>query len=423
MSLKNYEKITHFLLNKGTLILLLVTLLFTSCQKEAIYQDNENLVSQEQIIQDAKAELKKRMTQKGTFTNLLELRKHPKFREIAKDLTTNARNKQQTTGMERLLESNHFQCAFSHHAINPDDFECGPTFLAEYFAERTKDFTEDDFFFMNNFGFIPIAESFFEDDNDVDFFGPDGAFTTLMNRTSMDLKRFWNGPQVQLSDAHGTVFKEPARVAELLLLTGFGNMDEAGNFIPFTQAEALEMAEFLKIIFGAPIFEDYNHPLFTFFGGFGPGPFGPKMGIGDGLLEGYAELGFRTTSDRFVLAHEYGHALQFSMGLLDLPPTPENVRRIELMADAFAAYYVLHGQGAFIQKVALSRYMKTAFSVGDCNFDAPSHHGTPNQRAKAVEFGGELAKRRGLIDQKYTSEEFVRLFDEAFPQIIAPDVN
>ena len=228
-----------------------------------------------------------------------------------------------------------------------------------------------------------------------------------------------------MSDAHGALFKNAEAIAEVLIILGFGNVNEAGEFIPLTEAEALEFAELLKVIFGAPVFEDYTHPEFTFFAGFGVGENGPKLGMGDGLLDIYAELGLRTTADKFFLAHEYAHALQFNQGIIDLTttPTPENGRRIELMADAYAAYFATHGQGGFLQPALISRYIKTAFSGGTCDFDFPFHVGTPNQRAKAVAFGGELAKRRGLIDQKYSSEEFARLFDEALPQIIAPDAE
>ena len=101
MSLKNYEKTTHFLRKKGTLFLL-IALIFTSCQKEAVHQDNENLVSQEQLVQDAKVTLKKRMTQKGKFTNLIELRKNPEYRAVVLNATSSARSKEENEKLERL---------------------------------------------------------------------------------------------------------------------------------------------------------------------------------------------------------------------------------------------------------------------------------------------------------------------------------
>ena len=44
---------------------------------------------------------------------------------------------------------------------------------------------------------------------------------------------------------------------------------------------------------------------------------GPKIVMGDGIMEAYAKLGFRTNADRLILAHEYGHQIQFANGYFD----------------------------------------------------------------------------------------------------------
>lgn len=423
MPLKN-----NYWMKKNCALFLLIALFFAGCQKESFKLENENLLTTEtNELQDARHRLKALMTTKGTLTNLVELKQNPKFRHVTVDLGTIARNKSNNKLVEEILENFHFDNAYQHmveRALNPDDYECGPTFLNEYFAEITRDFTPDDFFFLNNFSILPFWESVFDDDNDVDYFGSTGQFTSSQRKSFINLKVFWDIPtDVQLSDMHGAIFKDPTTVAQLLLLLGFGNVDAEGNFIPITETEALELAGLLKIVFSAPVFEDYAHPLFAFNAAAGIGPNGPKILMGDGIFDVYAALGLRTTADKFVLAHEYGHIIQIANGVLDftMPPTPEGTRRTELMADAYAAYFSAHGKGGFLQPLLISRFAKSAFSVGDCGFDFPSHHGTPNQRARAADFGGKLAERRGFIDQIYSSEEFARLFDEALPQIVIPD--
>ena len=425
MSLKNYERTTHFLVKKGTLFLL-VALIFAGCQKEAVHQDNESLLSQEQLIQDAKVQLKALMTQKGKLTNLIELKKHPEFRAVSADRLAQARMNKDFSKIENLLTTFHYENEFLEMAINPDDFECEPTFLQAHQIERIKDFTEDDFFFVRNYGIIPFFEAVFDELGDIDYFGTKGEFTSSLRKTFIDLKTFWDIPtNIQLSDMHGATFKDPPTVARFLMLLGFGFTDEEGNFTPITETEALEFAEFLKIIFGAPVFENYGHPILAFNAAAGIGPNGFQIIMGDGVLDLYAELGLRTTADKLIFAHEYGHQIQLANGILDfsVPRTPAETRKLELMADAYGAYFVAHGQGSFLQPALISRYIKTAFSVGDCFFDNPNHHGTPNQRARAATFGADLAKRRGLIDKKYSSAEFIQLFEEAYPQIIARDAE
>lgn len=87
-----------------------------------------------------------------------------------------------------------------------------------------------------------------------------------------------------------------------------------------------------------------------------------------------------------ILAHEYGHQLQY---IYNLPSVNEaTARPNELEADGFAGYYLRRPNG----------YNKTNFSeiaaayefaqgIGDYNTSDPDHHGTPPQRRSAVRLG------------------------------------
>ncbi len=87
-----------------------------------------------------------------------------------------------------------------------------------------------------------------------------------------------------------------------------------------------------------------------------------------------------------ILAHEYGHQLQYIFGL---PTVSESTARPnELEADGFAGYYLRrpngYNQTSFTQIAAAYEF---AQSIGDYQTNSPGHHGTPPQRRSAVRLG------------------------------------
>ena len=434
MPLKNDEQTVTWKWMTLPLLFLAITLIFISCQKESITQLEAKVAPDQTAVEDARKKIKEMFRQNRTMSKLDLLEKFP---EKYNALQSNARSKNSPDLIKKLSEMH----VIEEHkemmamAINPDDFICGgqPTILDDYFLSVINDInnmTEEDRFFLFNFNIIPLFEGLFFDNDDSDeSFGINDEYSSSMRKNFIDLKTFWDIPtDILLLDIKGTVFQDAQAVAQVIQFA-FTNFDEAGNPIPFSAAEALELAEALKVIFAADVFDNYNHPLFSFnavaFSGIPELGIGKKVLMGDGLMEGHRAVGLRTIAEKFILAHEYGHQIQFANDIIndELEQTPENTRRVELMADAFAAYFMAHRKGPFLQPLIITRYAKTAFAAGDCAFDSPGHHGTPNQRRKAAELGGELASPRGLRDPSYSSEEFVELFNEAFPEIIAPDAN
>lgn len=98
-----------------------------------------------------------------------------------------------------------------------------------------------------------------------------------------------------------------------------------------------------------------------------------------------------------VLAHEWGHQIQFSLGdsWLDAP----TVAPKELEADMFSGFYLMIAKST----ANLSSSIANAFALGDWEFNNPSHHGTPNQRGAAVLAGGRVALEyiAGYIPRTY----------------------
>jgi len=110
-----------------------------------------------------------------------------------------------------------------------------------------------------------------------------------------------------------------------------------------------------------------------------------------------------------VCAHEFGHILQYKLGLADrLKKGQPTVKRVELQADFFAGYFAgtrKRERQAFPAAV----FAMTQFTFGDNMVQSPSHHGTADERAAAVVRGFEAAYRQkqNLADAIDTSLRYV----------------
>jgi hypothetical protein len=92
-----------------------------------------------------------------------------------------------------------------------------------------------------------------------------------------------------------------------------------------------------------------------------------------------------------VCAHEFGHILQYKLGLdKQLRDGQPTVKRVELNADFFAGYF------AGVRKRELPAFpaavvAMTQYSSGDDMLNNPEHHGTPDERAQAIVKGYQTA--------------------------------
>jgi len=408
------------LFGRPILLCLLAVFVLNSCQKEQL-TSTEDLRIQQTPLKVTE------LLQQGKLVSVLDL-PEPTF-------NTKKSSKRGTTS--RNVDGVRVPQAFIHEVeehkelldrmINPADFECEPTFLNEFTSSLAQDLSEEDLDLVNNFSIIPFFEAvFFDDIKDKDFFGYEGRFTSALRYTFVDLRSFWDVPnEVKLSDAHGTVFQNVPLVAEIIQFA-FVIFDEEGNPSQIPDEVAFAFAQQLSEVFGSDRFDNYNHPFLSFNAVYYPGS--PQLGVpptiamGDGIMETYAKLGLGSMAERLILAHEYGHHIHVSKGIFG-DNTPEGTRFLELLADTYAAYYATHGKGLFLQPLVVERYVTTSFSIGDCGFDSPGHHGTPNQRARAAALGSSLAKQVGLFDPEYSSDEILSIFIETFPALVQPDAE
>lgn len=101
-----------------------------------------------------------------------------------------------------------------------------------------------------------------------------------------------------------------------------------------------------------------------------------------------------------ILAHEYGHQLQYAFGL---PSVSESTARPnELEADGMAGYYLRRGYGKSTFASIATGY-EFAYSIGDYSTTSSGHHGTPPQRRSAVRLGFLLADP---ANAKLTASQF-----------------
>ena len=274
---------------------------------------------------------------------------------------------------------------------------------------------------------VPTFEALLFQTRDADtFFGYTGQYTHRMTKVERDVKRFWDiqSADIQVLAMHGTVLADPSRTIPTY---------ESPVFLGLPAATAQTWAaDVQNVIQTEPTVNGGNHPLFTF-NAFAISA--PELGIpdkivmGDGVLDAYAALGFDDVAPQAVFAHEFGHHIQFERNFFDeLPPgadpatvdQAELTRHNELMADAFAGYYLTHKRGAALNKKRVAQFLEVFFQAGDCAFTNPGHHGTPAQRMRAAEFGFSVADEAQKQGHILTAAQVHARFEAVYPSLVAP---
>jgi hypothetical protein len=223
---------------------------------------------------------------------------------------------------------------------------------------------------------------------------------------------------------HGRgVLQDKARLVRLLTVV-FGLTDAQAG--PYADTVIATVARIPQLQGGDnPIFtlnafafsgEEESDPLFH--------SLPDKLIFGDGILDALAFMGISDVGPRAVLGHEFGHHVQFEDDLFSSPLTgPEATRRTELMADAFGTYFVTHSRGLALNAKRVLQAEKSFYEVGDCAFDNPGHHGTPNQRLHASQWGADLAASAQKQGHILPSLTVAQKFDAALPGLVAPDAR
>ena len=320
----------------------------------------------------------------------------------------------------------------ARRAIDPGDYVCDPsTPVIDWFLGEVNEFaTEEPEIFDLLFNqlladLVPTFDALlFETEDTPQFFGYNGEYTHVLLKTERDVKRFWDifSDDIQLIGMHGTMLLDVERVAAVYESFIFGVPPDDAAFFAALIRDAVLQSEVL---------DGGNHPLFSF-NAFAFStedlPIPDKIIMGDGVLAGYAVVGFADVAPQAIYAHEFGHHIQFENDYFNDPlatagDPPEQMRYTELMADAFGAYYLTHKRGAAMNRKRVEQFLQVYFQVGDCAFTNPGHHGTPNQRMAAAQFGFDVADQAQKQGHILTSDQFHDLFVAAYSDLVAPDAT
>lgn len=306
------------------------------------------------------------------------------------------------------------------NAVTPTP--CGPTTFDTWLNQELADWTVASFYHANATAMfdLPTYDALvFENSSSNQYFGKNGEYSQRLTKTFKDLKRFWNiqSERIVLAAMHGGMLRDRGKLIRTYR-DAFG----------FSQADSEYLADYVLLFLQVfPEYRNGDHPIFTLNAfaqsGFDYiyGPIPDKIIMGDGIQEAYTALGHGDVAPQAILAHEFGHHIQFQLGLFGTgPDSPEATRRTELMADAYSAYFLSHARGAAMQWKRVKEFLQVFFTIGDCAFTSDGHHGTPLQRMAAAEWGYSVAndaQRQGHI---LTGQEFDALFEAQLPILVAP---
>ena len=307
-------------------------------------------------------------------------------------------------------------------ALNLVPTECSSTPLSDWLDEQLADWTSEVIIYAIITGMLdfPTYDALlFENSSNNQYFGVEGQNTQRMTKTFKDIKRFWNinTDNIVLAAMHGSMLRDREKVIRI-------DMILYGDSRPVAEYWADVIQQLLDIF---PQYQNGDHPIFTFnafaqrgiyFPPYGQIP--PKIIMGDGVLQGYEAIGYNDVAPQAVFAHEFGHHIQFQLNLFGSTPSPEATRRTELMADAFAAYYLSHARGASMQWKRVQQFLAVFFNVGDCSFTSEGHHGTPLQRMAAANWGYSIANNAQKQGHILTAQQFTALFEAKLPELVAP---
>ena len=308
--------------------------------------------------------------------------------------------------------------------------ECGATLLDGFFDDQVDALVES-----GDIAFVAAHQDtlFAVPTYDALFFGtpddPAYALTThatQVRHTFRDLRRFWDidSSDIQLMEMNGESLLDADRIARTLTA-----MVATGEAAPMTPEEIQEEAETVAAYTQAHG-DLYDNPLWTLnaFAFSAEGETDPiiaalpdKLVMGKGIIEAYDSFGLGDVGPRVIMAHEFAHHVQYELGTFDTGPTDPSAatRRTELMADAMASYFATHKRGLSLNRKRVADALLSFYTVGDCVFDSPGHHGTPLQRERAADWGADLAAASRPRSSVLPAAEVVALFEDALPSIIS----
>jgi hypothetical protein len=172
-------------------------------------------------------------------------------------------------------------------------------------------------------------------------------------------------------------------------LQNFRTYSSSGN----DNIDAALIAELKKILNIIPI-----NPGFQYIDDVSPNAFAVPENVVRGT-QGTVYIGLRLINGEFnndayggvavagICAHECGHIYQFQNGYMEAL-AGQTALLVELHADYIAGLYL--GRDRSHSREHVEVFSHSLFSKGDYDFNKPQHHGTPDQRVRAMRQGYDL---------------------------------
>ena len=344
-----------------------------------------------------------------------------KFNKLKASLPADFQNKL-VLNAKLVLKQHPEYRAMVNRALKLEASACNDnTTLNQWLGGQLADWNNEVIYYVLATGMLDLPTYdalLFENSSANQRFGVNGEYTQTLTKTFKDLKRFWNiqTDNIVLVAMHGGMLTDHAKLVR--------TYEAAFGLSP---ADAEFYADFVAILIDVfPQYRGGNHPIFTFNAfaqpsfDFAPiGTIPAKIVMGDGIMEAYTAIGYGDVAPQAIIAHEFGHHIQFQLNLFTDESSPEATRRTELMADAYSAYYLSHARGASMQWKRVKEFLQVFFNIGDCSFTSNGHHGTPTQRMAAAEFGYNVANDAQKQGHILTAQRFTALFEAALPAIVA----
>lgn len=253
-------------------------------------------------------------------------------------------------------------------------------------------------------------------DTGKQYFGKHGEYTRLMEKRIRELEGFWNMKgEVMVKGQHVETLNDRHKLAEY-----YYNLSVDDR----SWENAYNMADyFIELNSQSP-----NLPESPLLAGDGFTNYRKQIIIGDGLVQILSETGIDAEIIwTGILAHEWAHQIQIDHAepwfdsappFLDAP-----IIELELEADFFAAYFLTHKRGATYNWKNVEQFLDLFFQSGDCAFENPGHHGTPEQRMLASRLGYELADDAQKKGHILSQQEVHKAFRSLLPMILNRDLK
>jgi hypothetical protein len=277
------------------------------------------------------------------------------------------------------------------------------------------------------------------------YLGRNGEYTNEILKQHELLIKFWqipkSEPPILLIGLHGTILAPEGNleraVAVLAANEGFLPVSTyVAGFVPIVNItdEVIAVAAQARVAIETELPDGYSNFALTedayFQDNYGVIGYenSSVIVIGDGAWQFDESLGHGTVGPDILHAHEFSHALQYTMDLEDVGgdydayidmymATPAIYGELE--ADAMGAYVLAHYLGRDLPVSLLLEASKSSFSIGDCSVNFTDHHGTPKQRECATKWGADEGLDMG--GGPVSPRVFRSLFKEAYESILALD--